>query len=315
VLDDATKAFIGQMSAEGGVPLHTMPPGQARAEMAKLRELYGPGPDVKRVEQCEIPDGTRQIPARTFVPFGTPIGIIVYLHGGGWVLGSVDEWDTLARLIADSTGCVVVLPEYRLAPEDPFPAAVDDSWATVVWAAAHKLDLAGAPVPLIVGGDSAGGNLAAVIARRARDNGGPELALQVLIYPATDANLETGSYLDPANQLMLDRESMEWFWTQYVPLPDKREHPDASPLRAADLTGLAPAVVVIAEHDVLRDDGEAYATLLRAAGVSVRKRLFEGQMHGFLTMVNLLPGSAAGIEYVSQEITHHLVALPVAEGK
>jgi acetyl esterase len=155
---------------------------------------------------------------------------------------------------------------------------------------------------LVVAGDSAGGNLAAVVTHRARAEGGPAIALQVLIYPVTDADLDTGSYRDADNQLGLPRESMAWFWDHYAPDPASRRNLDVSPLQAADLSGLPPAIVLTAEHDVLRDEGEAYAAKLAAAGVPVRQQLFAGQMHGFFTMVNVLPGSAAGLNYMIEQL-------------
>src|SRR5690606_1184529 len=148
--------------------------------------------------------------------------------------------------------------------------------------------------PLVVAGDSAGGNLATILARRARDHGGPDLAAQVLVYPVTEPDFDNGSYTDPANQLALNRQTLMWFWDHYVD-PADRDHPDVSPARAADLSGLPPAVVITAEHDVLRDEGERYAELLRAAGVPTTVRRFDGQMHGFFTMSGLLPAGAEAL--------------------
>ena len=209
-----------------------------------------------------------EIPIRVLVPQQGARGVIVYLHGGGWVIGTIDEYDTLARKLAERTSCAVVLVDYRLAPEHRYPTAVDDCDAALTWIGEHLADIAGRDdVPLIVAGDSAGGNLAAVMAQRARDRGGPEIALQVLIYPVTDADFDRPSYADPDNQLLLTREAMVWFWDHYVPNAAHRHEADASPLRAATLAGLPPAVVLTAEHDVLRDEGEAYAERLPEAGV------------------------------------------------
>ena len=179
--------------------------------------------------------------------------LVVYYHGGGWVIGNIDEYDNLGRRLANRLGAAVVLVNYRKAPEHRYPAAVEDSWAALQWAAAHMGEIAGGQVPLIVMGDSAGGNLSAVMAQRAHREGGPQLARQVLIYPVTDADLDNDTYTDPENQLLLTRESMVWFWDHYAPDPASRRNPDASPLQAADadLAGLAPAVVLTAEHDVL----------------------------------------------------------------
>src|SRR5262249_34614008 len=202
-------------------------------------------------------------------------------------------------------GAAVVLVNYRKAPEHRYPVAVQDSWAALQWAAAHLSEIAGGEVPLIVMGDSAGGNLSAVMAQQAQREGGPQLALQVLIYPATAADLDNDPYPDPENQLLLPRESMVWFWDHYVPDPASRRNPDASPLQAADadLAGLAPAVVLTAEHDVLRAEGEAYADRLRAAGVATESRRFPGEMPGFFSIVAGLPGSAAGVDYVAEQLS------------
>jgi acetyl esterase len=308
-LDEATAAFLAEMAASGAKPLHEMTPEEARGLGAMLREMYGPGPEVKRVldEAIPLPDGST-IGARVFMPSDEPTAIIAYFHGGGWVIGALDEFDNLGRRLANRTGATVVLVDYRLAPEHPYPAAAEDAWAATTWIDEHKAELGGAGLPLIVAGDSAGGNLSAIVAQRARAEGGPDISLQVLVYPVTDADVDNATYTDPENQLMLTREGMIWFWDLYAPDATSRASVDASPLQAGDLAGLPPAVVLIAEHDVLRQEGEAYADALRAAGVPVEQRLFEGQMHGFFTMVNVLPGSAEGIEYVGEQIARHLAA-------
>jgi acetyl esterase len=242
---------------------------------------------------------------RVLVPQGPVGSLVVYYHGGGWVIGNIDEYDNLGRRLANRLGAAVVLVNYRKAPEHRYPVAAEDSWAALQWAAAHMGEIAGGQVPLIVMGDSAGGNLSAVMAQRARREGGPQLAWQVLIYPVTDADLDNDTYRDPENQLLLTRESMVWFWDHYAPDPASRRNPDASPLQAADadLDGLAPAVVLTAEHDVLRAEGEAYADRLRGAGVPTEMRRFPGQMHGFFSMVGVLPGSAAGLDYVAEQLS------------
>ncbi len=250
------------------------------------------------------------MPLRVLVPTDQPRGVIVYYHGGGWVIGSLDDYDKLGRLLARRTGCTVVLVDYRLAPEYRFPTAVDDSWAALRWADEHRGELAGEQAPLIVAGDSAGGNLAAIVAMRARAAAGPPIALQVLVYPVTDCDLESTSYRDPANQLMLSRDSMVWFWDHYAPDLNARLHPDAAPLRSANFADLPPAVVLTAEHDVLRDEGELYATRLMKAGVPVRHRRFAGQMHGFFNMNDVLPGAADGLDYVVAAIGEQLAGAP-----
>jgi acetyl esterase len=310
-LDQATTALLEQMAASGGRPLHELTPAGARGLVAAMRGDAPPGPDMASVRDTRVRASGGFVPVRVLVPVDRPRGVIVYYHGGGWVIGALADFDKLGRLLAQRTGCVVLLVDYRLSPEYRFPTAVDDAWAALRWADEHRAELAGAgqegtQAPLIVAGDSAGGNLSAIMALRARAAGGPPIALQVLVYPVTDCDLESTSYLDPANQLMLSRESMVWFWDHYAPEPDARLHPDASPLRSANFAGLPPAVILTAEHDVLRDEGELYATRLVKAGVPVRHRRFAGQMHGFFTMVDALPGAAAGLDYVAAAIEEQL---------
>lgn len=305
-LDEATAGFLAQMAESGMKPLHEMTPEEARGLGGALRDMYGPGPEVAHVVEESVPVAGGSVPVRILAP-EAPRAVFVYYHGGGWVIGSLDESDTLARKIVERTGAAVVLVDYRLAPEHRYPVAVEDSWAALLWSVRHFAEH-GTDLPLIVGGDSAGGNLAAIMAQRAKAEGGPAIALQVLVYPVTDADLDNASYSDPSNQLMLSRDSMVWFWDHYAPDQASRRRADASPLQAIDLAGLPPAVVLTAEHDVLRDEGEAYAEKLRAAGVAVQSRRFEGQMHGFFTMVNVLPGADAGLEYVAEHIDRHLAA-------
>lgn len=311
-LDQATTAFLQQMAESGMKPLHEMTPEEARGLGGLLRDMYGPGPDVPRVSEEVVPVDGGQISLRVISPSDAPRAVIVYYHGGGWVIGALDEFDTLGRLLAQRTDAAVVLVDYRLAPEHRYPAAAEDAWTALGWVDANLERIADGRVPLIVAGDSAGGNLATIVALRARAEGGPAISQQVLVYPVTDADVDTASYLDPANQLLLTRDSMIWFWEHYAPDPTVRKNPDASPLQAADLSGLPPAVVLTAEHDVLRDEGEAYADALERSGVPVRRRRFEGQMHGFFTMVNVLPGASTGREYVAEEIDRHLATLPTS---
>jgi acetyl esterase len=304
-LDEATAALLAQLAGTDTKPLHEMTPAEARGMAAALRGQQPPGPEMARVRNARARVAGGTAPVRVLVPGDRPRGVIVWYHGGGWVLGGIEDSDLLGRELARRTGCAVVLAGYRLAPEYRYPTAVEDSVAVLHWAADHLVDIAGAPVPLIVAGDSAGGNLAAVVARRARFTG-PAIAAQVLVYPVTDCDFATTSYADPDNQLLLSRDSMTWFWDHYMPEAAARLHPDASPLRAPDVSGLPPAIVVTAEHDVLRDEGELYATRLLKAGVPVAHRRFDGQMHGFFTMTGVLPGSAAALDYVAGALDQQL---------
>jgi acetyl esterase len=297
-LDAATARLVDSMRAAGLPPTHTLDPVTARA----MVRTYPPGPPMKRTSELILhsSDGAA-FAARLHLPTDDPKGVIVYFHGGGWVIGSMEQADPLGRMLAEQSGWAVLLVDYRLAPEAPFPAALDDAWASVTWLAEHADDLGLASLPVVVAGDSAGGNLAAVVALRARDRGQPQIAAQVLVYPVTDYDPRTASYLDPENQLLLTRESMEWFWGHYLAEPARRLDPEVSPLRAK-LHGVAPAIVLTAEHDVLRDEGESYAAALQSAGVPVRHRRLAGQMHGFFSMVGLLPGQEAGVRHVVTEL-------------
>jgi acetyl esterase len=199
----------------------------------------------------------------------------------------------------------VVLVDYRLAPEHRYPVAVDDSYAALEWVHAHLADIAGGTVPIIVGGDSAGGNLAAIMTQRSRDRGGPPIAFQALVYPVTDADLDNASYTAEENQLMLSRDSMVWFWDHYLPDVERRSETDASPLRATDFAGLPPAIVLTAEYDVLRDEGEAYADRLQEAGGRVERSRVPGQMHGFFTLL-MVPGHEEAIEQIATALEKEL---------
>ncbi|MEV0614398.1 alpha/beta hydrolase [Nonomuraea sp. NPDC050404] len=301
-LDQATTELLKQLAEAGSKPLHEQSVAEARANSAALNELTGEGPEMARVTEVEIPaeDGA-SFPARVLTPSASPRGVIVYYHGGGWVIGSIDEYDTLGRELAARTDCAVVLAGYRRAPEHRYPTAPRDAYAALLWAATALPGL-----PIVVAGDSAGGNLAAVVTQRARDEGGPAIALQVLVYPATDCDLDRDSYYDPENQLLLTRDAMVWFWDHYAPDHIRRTAPDASPLRADDLSGLPPALVLTAEHDVLREEGETYAELLRQAGVPVEQQCFEGQMHIFFSLVNVLPAGAAALTTVAGAVRRRL---------
>jgi len=300
-LDQATQAFLTSMAeARGPTPAWEMPPERVREIFVIDPALFGDPPPMHRAEDISIPvrDGG-SIPGRLLVPVQHPRALLVYLHGGGWVLGKLSSFETLARRLAARTRAALLLVDYRLAPEYAFPVPVQDCWDALCWANAQCSALLGADVPLLVGGDSAGGNLSAVVSRWAQGRGGPKLSAQILIYPVTDADFSRGSYLEPENQTLLPTPFMVWFWNHYLPDPDARRNPDASPLRAADLSGLAPALVLTAQHDILRDEGQAYAAALATAGVEVEQHEIAGQMHGFFSMTGILPGSDIGMDKVA----------------
>lgn len=300
-LDSATLKFLEEMADRDWKPLAECTPEEARTIASRIAGLAGPAPEMKRVEEHRVGGGHGEAGLRVLVPFQQPRGVIVYCHGDWWVTGSADDYDTVARKLAERTSCAVVLVDYRLAPEHRYPVGVNDSFAALEWVGGHVSDIAGQDVPLVVAGDGSGGNLAAVTAVRARDRGGPHIALQVLIYPITDADFDRPSYLDPENEILVNRDGVIWSWDHYLPDASRRTEPDAAPLRTEDLRGLPPAVILTAEHDVLRDEGEAYAARLKEAGVTTDLQRHAGQMHGFFTLL-MLPGSELGFQQVVRAV-------------
>lgn len=308
-LEPASAAFLAELAAAGMPPIEDWTPSIVRLGDPVLAGLTGPGPDVGAARDLRLAseDGTFRV--RMLRPAGVARATIVYFHGGGWVGGDIDlQYDHVGRDLVNATRSTVVLVNYRKAPEHPFPAAIEDSWLALDWAAEHAAELAPPGAPLLVAGDSAGGNIAAVLAQRARDEAGPHIDGQVLIYPVTDCDFTRPSYADPDNQLFLDRETMIWYWNQYLPDEPARHQPAASPLRAETLAGLPPALVYVAEYDPLRDEGVAYAEALRAAGVPVVLEEAEGQMHGFFQMANILPGYDEGLRLVAGYVNDLLSA-------
>jgi acetyl esterase len=297
-LHPQVRAFLDQVQASGLPPLNELAPHAARQQSSLVNEFVGAGPDVAKVGNFAIPTSAGEIPARRYVPHDAA-GVVLWIHGGGWVICDLESHDAMCRLLANGSGCEVVAIDYRLAPEHPFPASLEDSWDALNWVAEHA---GGRPV--IVGGDSAGGNLAAVCTLRARDRGGPDLALQVLVYPVTDYDLTTPSNERHGigNETFLTTVEMEWFWHHYVADPEARSHPEASPLRADDLSGLPPAIVLTAEYDPLRDDGLGYVEALRGAGVSVTHHHYDDMIHAFFTLVNLLERGNEAVAQIGEEI-------------
>lgn len=309
-LEPASEAFVTELAASGEPPLHELTPAVARLSDMVAAGMTGRGPEVGSVRNLMLDGAGGQFRIRVLSPETTPEAIIVYFHGGGWVIGDIDlQYDYVGRDLANRTTSTVVLVNYRKAPEHPFPTALEDSYAALTWVATHATDLAPAGAPLIVAGDSAGGNIAAVLARWARDLAGPAIDLQVLVYPVTDCDLDRPSYHSLENQLLVDRDAMAWFWGHYLANESARSHPDASPIRAESLAGLPPALVYVAEYDPLHDEGVAYAEALAAAGVEVSLETAVGQMHGHFQMANILPGYDDGIRLVSERITSFLSSI------
>ena len=292
-LDPQLQAMRDQRERDNVPPLYSMSLAAARAaDLASIREGGGAAEPVREVVNLTIPGPGGDLPLRLYRPASQrPLPALVYFFGGGWVLGTIDTADGVSRALANASGALVVVPGYRLAPEHPFPAAVDDCYAALRWVAKHAGEIGADPHCLAVGGDSAGGNLAAAVTLLARADG-LALAGQLLVYPNTDQLADDESADDP---FLFNRHSVAWYRRHYLPNPGDAASPLASPLRAESLTGLPPALVITAEYDPLRDQGEAYARRLADEGVPVDLSRYPGMAHGFFTMTGTLADSRAAI--------------------
>jgi acetyl esterase/lipase len=297
-LDPAVVTMLQQMADAGGPALTEMSPPDAR-KMFRAMQGVSPSPDVASVEDTLAGD----IPVRVYkVSDQDKQPVLVYFHGGGWVIGDLETHDSTCRQLANSAHCTVVSVDYRLAPEHPFPASIEDCYAATQWVAANADSLGIDVNRLAVAGDSAGGNLSACVCIKARDENGPRICLQLLIYPVTDARMNTESYETNKEGYMLTREGMEWFWQHYTG-GRHMDNPLASPLSAQDLSGLPQACVITAEFDPLRDEGEAYGEALKAAGVATEIVRYDGVIHGFFGMTDLLEGSRLAMDLATNQLT------------
>jgi acetyl esterase len=292
---DPDAAFVFKTFQETGrPPYETLTPAEARELYLKARLVTNPEPpELNSVEPLAIPALHGSIPTRLYTPktLRKTNGLspcLVFFHGGGWVVGDLDSHDVVCRKLADEGQLLVVSVDYRLAPEHKFPAAVDDAVAATRWIARHAKELGIDAARLVVGGDSAGGNLAAVVAISARDDNGPAISGQVLIYPATDFAMTHASHREAETSVLLTHSAIRWFSDHYLSGPADVHDWRASPARAKTLKGLPPAYVLIAGADPLRDEGDEYMGRLKEAGVPVTYRYFPGQFHGFITMGKLL---------------------------
>ena len=288
-LDPQARAVLERVARANLPPYPQLGAAGARQLYRETRgALAAPPPEVESAEDLHAGGPAGDIRVRLYRPRGAadagPLPALVYFHGGGWTIGDLDTHDVVCRVLADLGRCAVVSVDYRLAPEHKFPAAVDDAVAATRWVASEAARLGLDARRIAVGGDSAGGNLAAVVALIARDDGGPPLAMQTLIYPATDMAADTPSHLRYGEGYLLTRDAILWFRSNY--LRDAADEADwrASPLKAADLSRLPPAYVITAGFDPLVDEGRAYVDRLQAAGVPVTYECFEGMIHGFVTM-------------------------------
>lgn len=302
------QVFLDAQAQIEAPPISEQTPEMAREGYRATAEAIGPGPAMHSVADRTMPGPGGDMRLRIYRPSAADdLPILVYYHGGGWVIGDLDTHDRACRELAEGSGCVVVSVDYRLAPEAPFPAAVDDSYAALEWVAAHADEIGGNPSLLAVGGDSAGGNLSAVTCLLARDRQGPEISFQLLIYPAVDMRFAHASVEENGEGYVLTKEHMSFFRGHYMPPDADLEDPRASPLLAASHEDLPPALVITAEFDPLRDEGEAYGAALNAAGVPVEVSRYEGQVHIFFQLTPMLEGAQRAMKEACEALEEALV--------
>ncbi|MGB1550558.1 MAG: alpha/beta hydrolase fold domain-containing protein, partial [Parvibaculales bacterium] len=286
-------------------PMHTLSAEEARLVFSEIYRSMPPGPESVSSEDVNIAVEGGEIRARVLTPQGTAQSVMVYYHGGGWVVGNIDDYDLVGRHLAEKCNAIVVMVDYRKSPEHKYPVPMQDCYAALNWVEANRKKIGADKLPLIVAGDSAGGNLSAVMAQKTVAENGPKIDLQVLVYPVTDGRMQSESFTAEDKQLFLNAELMTHFWEQYCDTA-QRENADASPLLADDVSTVAPAIVLTAEFDILVDEGKAYADKLAAADKLVAYKCFAQQMHTFFAMPDALPVGFEAMDWVAREIDGHL---------
>ena len=320
--------FLQQLSQLNSPPMESVPIEVTRQALIAASTVKMAPADLARVEtrtisrtQYAFPASLAQNPTggpsddelrvRVYWPHGNgPFAVCLYFHGGGWVLNNIDTHDDVARRLAEASGCVVVSVDYRLAPEHRYPAAVEDAYTALRWIVARADELQIDPNKIAVSGDSAGGNIAAAVCLMTRDRSGPAIAYQVLIYPITDCDLERPSYRENAEGYFLTTAQMRWFWQHYVRSADQMSEPYASPLRASTLKGLPPALILTAEFDPLRDEGEAYGEALQKAGIAAEVVRYEGLIHAFIKRVDQFDSAMIAIRQIGSSLRHQFNTKP-----
>lgn len=312
MIDPEARAYLDWVQSLGLPPLAEQGAEEARRlNRARVPMLAGEPEPVERIEDVRVPAPGGTIGGRLYASVrGPALPALLYMHGGGWVVGDLDSHDSVCRALARRAGCLVLSLDYRLAPEHRFPAGIEDAWAGLVWLRENAAAIGADPNRLAVGGDSSGGNLAAVLARWARDRDGPRLAAQLLIYPVIDFDLDTPSYRDVGTGYGLTRESMRWYWEQYLADPLDGASPNASPLRATDLSGLAPALLITCELDPLKSEGSAYAASLAAAGVPVEHIHEAAMIHGYIRMAGAISRARKSWDDCARFLRRQLDRLP-----
>ena len=299
-LDPQARALLDAAKASGAPEMWELTPDQARVEYLRRTERVRADVDIYRVEDRQIPGPVQTIKVRVYTPQVSQeqasLPVLVWYHGGGFVIGDLDSHDSACRALANQTECLVVAVDYRLAPEHKFPGAVEDCEAALHWVAANAAELGGDPGRIAVGGDSAGGNLAAVVALLAREKGGPKLCFQLLIYPCVAPEPETPSHHQFAEGYLLTRKTITWFFKQYLRSSKDTLDPRYAPLEEKDLSSLPPSLVIVAGFDPLRDEGVDYAKALIDAGNKVTLSNYEGMIHGFYLMGGMIDKANQAIE-------------------
>ena len=299
-LDPQAQKVVDAMAALNLKPVEESTPAEARESMRSRTAALGPAEDVAAVADHRVHVADGEITVRVYAPGGSgPHPALVFYHGGGWVIGDLETHDGICRSLTNAARCVVVSVDYRLAPEHRYPVAVEDAYAALRWVTANASRLGIDPRRVAVGGDSAGGNLATVVSLMARDRRTPVPVFQALVYPVTDVKVDTPSYLENATGYVLTREGMRWFFGHYFAREEQGRDSYASPLRATNLAGLPPALVITAGCDPLRDEGEAYAARLRDARVAVNHVCYPGMFHGFFRMTRILDSAKAALDEVA----------------
>ena len=297
------KAFLDILASGGGPPLHQLPLTEARGVPRHLIEFGGPEEPVARVEDRVLGGPAQAIPVRIYRPLiADNLPALMFFHGGGFVICDLESHDRQCRNLANQSGCVVIAVDYRLAPEHAFPAAIEDGYAATRYVAEHPTEFGIDANRIAVGGDSAGGNLATVVALMARDRGGPALRFQLLVYPVTDFEDRSPSAREYGSDHFLTLDLMQWFTDSYLPIVADRRAPYASPMHASDVRGLPPALVITAECDPVRDQGEAYARKLQQAGVPVELKRYEGMIHPFFNLAGIIDGGREAIAHAASAV-------------
>ncbi|MDA8726099.1 alpha/beta hydrolase fold domain-containing protein [Alphaproteobacteria bacterium] len=304
-LDFATTSFLANMMLNEAPPLHTLSAEEMRLVFSEIYRSMPPGPESVSSEDVSIAVDGDEIRGRVLTPQGTAQSVMVYYHGGGWVIGNIDDYDLVGRYLAEKCNAIVVMVDYRKSPEHKYPVPMQDCYAALNWVETNRKKIGADKLPLIVAGDSAGGNLATVMAQKSVAENGPKIDLQVLVYPITDGRMETASFTAEDNQLFLNAELMTHFWDQYCD-PAERLNADVSPILADDVSQIAPAIILTPEFDILVDEGKAYADKLDAAGKLLAYKCFAQQMHVFFALPDVLPVGFEAMDWVARKIDAHL---------